>query len=141
MDSCSLARCSQVGALLILDEIQTGMGRTGHWFAHLDYGFCPDILCLAKAYGGGVSVRWRRGSRTYYESHSVQSYPRTHNHFWWQPLSCAASLGVFEALESSPELMKDISLKEQHIRDVLVHPSIERLVVKGSCTASGLKLT
>ena len=48
------ARCSEVGALMILDEIQTGMGRTGHWFAHLDYGFCPDILCLAKAYGGGL---------------------------------------------------------------------------------------
>jgi len=50
------ARCREVGALMILDEIQTGMGRTGPWFAHLDYGFCPDIMCLAKAYGGGLPL-------------------------------------------------------------------------------------
>ena len=46
-------------------------------------------------------------------------------------MSCAASLGVFKALESSPELMAEIPAKEQHIRDVLVHPSIEKISGKG----------
>ena len=125
------ARCSQVGALLILDEIQTGMGRTGHWFAHLDYGFCPDILCLAKAYGGGLplgGVVAPEHIMKVIQSNPILGHITT---FGGNPVSCAASLGVFEALESSPELMKDILAKEQHIRDILVHPSIEKISGKG----------
>lgn len=49
-------RCTQVGALLIFDEIQTGMGRTGELFASQKYGVTPDVITLAKAFGGGMPL-------------------------------------------------------------------------------------
>jgi acetylornithine/N-succinyldiaminopimelate aminotransferase len=50
------AACDQAGALLVLDEIQSGIGRTGHWFAHQAEGVRPDVLTLAKGLGGGLPI-------------------------------------------------------------------------------------
>ena len=58
------AGCRRQGAMLIVDEVQTGGGRTGAWFAHQDIGLRPDLLCLAKGLGGGLpvgAVGMRRG--------------------------------------------------------------------------------
>ena len=50
------ARCDELGALLVLDEVQTGLGRTGAWFAHLHENVAPDVMCLAKALAGGLPM-------------------------------------------------------------------------------------
>ena len=90
------ARCTEVGALLIFDEIQTGFGRTGALFAFQKYGVEPDILCLAKALGGGMPL----GA---FVSSTERMNRLTHNPvlghittFGGHPVCCAAGLAALE---------------------------------------------
>jgi acetylornithine/N-succinyldiaminopimelate aminotransferase len=125
------ARCTEVGALMILDEIQTGMGRTGNWFAHLDYGFCPDIMCLAKAYGGGLPLGAFVAPEHIMKVIQADPILGHITTFGGNPVSCAASLGVFEVLEEDVTLMESIPYKEQIIQSKLIHPNIEKISGKG----------
>ena len=86
--------CDEHGALLILDEVQTGMGRTGKMFACEHWGVVPDIMCLAKAFGGGVmpSGAVVASKRVF---SSLFSNPFLHTTtFGGNPLACAASLAA-----------------------------------------------
>lgn len=81
--------------LLILDEVQTGFGRTGKWFAYQHYGIQPDILCLSKALGGGVPI----GAMLAAESIAGLLAPGTHaSTFGGNALACAAGLAVMKVL-------------------------------------------
>lgn len=98
-------RCSEVGALLVCDEVITGMGRTGKWFAVEQWGVCPDILILAKAIGGGLPLGAFVGRP---EIMSCLSHDPPLSHvttFGGHPLSCAAGLAALEfaAREGLPE--------------------------------------
>ena len=91
-------RCDEVGALLVFDEIQTGLGRTGELFAMQKYGVVPDIVCLAKAFGGGMPLG------AFIARHEImdtlQSNP-TLGHittFGGHPVCCAAGLAALEYL-------------------------------------------
>ena len=89
------ALCTQRGVLLIVDEVQTGMGRTGRWFACEHFGVLPDILCLGKALGGGVpmgAVIWREALGTL----PAGIHGST---FGGNPLACAASRAVVRVME------------------------------------------
>lgn len=89
-------RCDEVGALLIFDEIQTGMGRTGELFAFRKYGVEPDILCLAKALGGGMPLGAFISSR---EIMGTLTYDPALGHittFGGHPVCCAAGLASLE---------------------------------------------
>jgi acetylornithine/LysW-gamma-L-lysine aminotransferase len=86
--------CDERGALLIVDEIQTGLGRTGRWFAYEHVGITPDVLCLGKALGGGLpmgAVLWREALGTL----PTGVHGST---FGGNPLVCAASRSVLRTL-------------------------------------------
>ncbi|AKP48388.1 MULTISPECIES: putrescine aminotransferase [Bacillus] len=90
--------CDQYGALLIFDEVQTGMGRTGKMFAAELYDVVPDILCLAKAFGGGVMPA---GAVVAKEKVFKSWFPNPFMHtttFGGNPLACAAAIATIDIL-------------------------------------------
>jgi len=89
--------CDERGVLLVLDEVQTGMGRTGKYFAYEHYGIVPDLMTLAKALGGGLAI----GALVAKKEIAALLTPGTHaSTFGGNPLACRAALAVFEAIES-----------------------------------------
>ncbi len=88
--------CRERGALLVVDEIQTGFGRTGRWFGHQHFGLEPDIICMAKGIGGGFPM----GALAYTEQVQAALYPGAHGStFGGNPLACAAGLAALEAYQ------------------------------------------
>ncbi|MDI6870713.1 MAG: acetylornithine transaminase [Bacillota bacterium] len=88
--------CDERGALLMLDEVQTGLGRTGKMFAFQHYGIVPDVLTLAKALGGGLPL----GATLAREEVAEAFVPGTHaSTFGGNPICCAAGLAVLDLLE------------------------------------------
>jgi acetylornithine/succinyldiaminopimelate/putrescine aminotransferase len=123
-------RCDETGALLVLDEIQTGFGRTGHLFAFEKFGIVPDILLLGKALGGGmplgafVSSRERMNAFT---DNPVLGHITT---FGGHPVSCAAGLAGLEFLIEQT-LIAQVSAREQMFRSLLVHEKIKAFRSEG----------
>jgi acetylornithine/N-succinyldiaminopimelate aminotransferase len=90
------ARCDAVGALLVCDEVMTGMGRTGTWFASQHWGVVPDVLVLAKALGGGLPLGAFVGRPELMHTLSHDP-PLAHvTTFGGHPLSCAAGLAALQ---------------------------------------------
>ena len=88
--------CDRAKLLLIVDEVQTGMGRTGKLFGYQHTGIKPDIITLAKALGGGVPI----GAMVAKSEIAAALTPGTHGStFGGNPIACAAALAVFDALE------------------------------------------
>lgn len=94
--------CDEHGILLIIDEVQSGLGRTGKWFAFQHFGIVPDICTLAKALGGGLPI----GAMLAREEVSVLS-PGTHaSTFGGNPAACAAAVAVVKTMEREGLLQK-----------------------------------
>jgi len=88
--------CDEFGAVMILDEVQTGMGRTGRWFAYQHIDVIPDIITLAKALGGGTAI----GAIIAKPEVAAALVPGSHaSTFGGNPLACAAGIAVIEAIE------------------------------------------
>ena len=123
-------RCTDTGALLILDEIQAAFGRTGRLFAFEHFGIQPDILLLAKAMGGGMPLG------AFIASHQVMDALKENpilghiTTFGGHPVCCAAGLAALEALLIE-NLLAKVDEKEKLFRKLLVHPSIRQIRGKG----------
>lgn len=88
--------CDKEGILLMFDEVQTGIGRTGEMFAYQTYGVIPDAMSMAKALGNGMPM----GAFTVQQQYEGLLVPGTHaTTFGGTPLACSAALAVFEAFE------------------------------------------
>jgi acetylornithine/N-succinyldiaminopimelate aminotransferase len=90
------AACDEAGALLVLDEIQSGIGRTGEWFAHQREGVLPDVLTLAKGLGGGLPIGACIGIG---RCGSVLGKGDHGSTFGGNPIACAAALAVLDTIE------------------------------------------
>ncbi len=130
-------RCEETGALLILDEIQPGFGRTGKLFAFEHYGIVPDILVMGKGMGGGVPVGAFMSSSKIMETLSHSPKLGHITTFGGNPLIAAASHATLKEVLSSG-LMNEISKKEQLFRELLVHPKIKKINGKGLMLAVDL---
>lgn len=107
------SRCNETGALLIFDEIQTGFFRTGELFAAQTYGVLPDILCLAKAMGGGMPIGAFLSSSEIFQAFR-QDPPLNHvTTFGGHPVSCAAAHATLETL-----LAGDFGNRAQRIEEI-----------------------
>lgn len=128
-------RCDEVGALLILDEVQPGIGRTGKLFGFEHYNCIPDILVTGKGLGGGMPIgafTASRGMMSTLKEHPKLGHITT---FGGHPVIAAAALATLKEVTES-ELMSQALEKEQLIRQHLVHPLIEEIRGKGLMLAA-----
>lgn len=112
------AKCDSTSTLLVLDEIQCGMGRTGSLFAFEQYGIIPDILVLAKAFGAGMPLGAfiaNKETMRLFTDNPVLGHITT---FGGHPVSCAAALAGLEWLEKT-EIYKTVRAKEKLFREKL----------------------
>jgi acetylornithine/N-succinyldiaminopimelate aminotransferase len=90
------AACDAAGALLVLDEVQSGIGRTGEWFAWQAEGVRPDVVTLAKGLGGGLPIGACIGLRDCADAFAKGDHGST---FGGNPVACAAALAVLDTIE------------------------------------------
>jgi acetylornithine/succinyldiaminopimelate/putrescine aminotransferase len=119
-------RCSEVGALLVLDEIQTGLGRSGKLFSFEHWNIVPEILLLGKALGAGLPLAAFIADKNLMQQLSYQPVLGHITTFGGNPLCCAASKAGIEVLLENKHWM-DVCQRETLLRKGLVHPKIKAI--------------
>jgi acetylornithine/succinyldiaminopimelate/putrescine aminotransferase len=116
-------RCDETGALLILDEIQCGMGRTGTLFAFEQFDIVPDILTVAKAFGGGLPIGAFISDKKIMNCLSHDPMLGHITTFGGNPVCCASALATLKVVEDE-KLLEDVEEKGKLFEKLLKHPSI-----------------
>jgi acetylornithine/succinyldiaminopimelate/putrescine aminotransferase len=124
------ARCSRVGALMILDEVQTAFGRTGKLFAFEHWNVVPDILVLAKALGGGMPLGAFIASGDIMKTLRSEPVLGHITTFGGHPVSCAAGLASLKLILEG-DWMEQCAEKEALFRENLDHPAIKEIRGRG----------
>lgn len=132
------------GALLVLDEVQTGIGRTGHWFAHQAEGVAPDLVTLAKGLGGGLPIGACLVFSDTYTAAELAGLlpPGSHGStFGGNPVSCAAALAVLRTIAADGLLdhVKRVGERLRHGIEALHHPLVAE--IRGAGLLLGVVLT
>jgi acetylornithine aminotransferase len=126
------------GTLLVMDEVQTGIGRTGHWFEHQAQGVEPDVVTLAKGLGGGLPI----GAAIAYGPAAGLLTPGAHGTtFGGNPVACAAALAVLDTI-ASEGLLDNVKRQGEKLRqgiEALRHPLVDH--VRGAGLLIGIVLT
>ena len=107
--------CDEKDIVLILDEVQTGMGRTGKMFCYQNYDIVPDVMTLAKSLGGGLPIGAVVARAKFADILTPGSHATT---FGGSPIVCAAGLGVFEAIEKD-DLIQNAKLQGKYLVEKL----------------------
>jgi acetylornithine/N-succinyldiaminopimelate aminotransferase len=127
------------GALLVLDEVQTGVGRTGHWFEYQAHeGVLPDVVTLAKGLGGGLPL----GATVAFGRAADLLQPGQHGTtFGGNPVACAAGLAVLDTI-AADGLLENVKRQSEKLRggvEALGHPLVDQ--VRGAGLLLGIVLT
>lgn len=120
------ARCNEVGALLILDEIQCGMGRTGTLFAFEQFGIVPDVLTIGKAFGGGLPIGAFIANQKHMKLFTHDPMLGHITTFGGNPVCCASALATLQAIEED-QLLTTVESKGKKIESLLKHPLIREV--------------
>ena len=132
--------CDENGAVMIFDEVTTGMGRTGKWFGYQHFDVEPDIMTMAKALGGGVAI----GAMMANEEIAASLVPGKHaTTFGGNALACAAAIGVIEAIEED-KLLENAAELGQYTKDKLQQLKQKHYIidhVRGIGLMIGVQLT
>jgi len=125
------------GALLVLDEVQTGIGRTGSWFAHQGAGVVPDVVTLAKGLGGGLPIGACLGIGAAGDLFEPGQHGST---FGGNPVSCAAALAVLRTIGDG--LLEQVTLVGKELVtgiEALGHPLVTEVSGAGLLVGIGLR--
>jgi len=129
--------CNRTGALMIVDEIQTGMGRTGTMFIFEQYGIVPDVLVLGKALGGGMPMGAFIASKDVMQCLSENPVLGHITTFGGHPVCCAAAAAAVNITAENLQNFR-VDEKEKLFREHLIHPKIRRITGKGLLLAAHL---
>ena len=123
-------KCRETGALLILDEIQTGFGRTGHLWGFEQYGIVPDVVLLGKALGGGMPLGAFIADKNIMSALADKPALGHITTFGGHPVCCAAGLAAMQVLFKS-KLIDQVISKAELLRERLQHPAIKAVRYNG----------
>ncbi|HID26985.1 MAG TPA: acetylornithine transaminase [Methanosarcinales archaeon] len=129
--------CNEKGILLILDEVQTGFGRTGKWFAKEHYKVEPDIMTLAKAIGGGFPIGATLAKENIAKEFKSGDHGST---FAGNPLACASALSAIEAIKEEKLVEKSAELGEYFINKLKAIQNPDIVEVRGKGLMIGMEL-